>query len=62
MRIARNRLAGDPPDVTISPRMGHLRLPDFHRAKEGIEEGYRAVERAAHGLALLVEAESRTDR
>jgi NTE family protein len=33
--------------------LARLRLLDFHRAKEAIEEGYRAVERVAHDLALL---------
>jgi hypothetical protein len=28
-------------------------LLDFHRAKEAIEEGRRAVERVAHTLSLL---------
>ena len=44
-RITRARLAGDPPDVTISPRMGGLGWFDFHRAKEAIELGARATER-----------------
>ncbi|MDR3419622.1 MAG: patatin-like phospholipase RssA [Nevskia sp.] len=53
VRIARSRMAGEPPDVVIAPRLARLRLVDFHRAKEAIEEGHRAVERAAHNLALL---------
>lgn len=55
VRIARSRMAGDPPDVIVAPRLAHLRLLDFHRAREGIEEGHRAVERVAHTLALLNE-------
>jgi NTE family protein len=55
VRVARSRLAGEPPDVIVTPRMAHLRLMDFHRAKEAIDEGYRAVERAAHSLTLLNE-------
>jgi NTE family protein len=50
VRIARSRLAGDPPDVIIAPRLAHLHLLDFHRAKEAIEEGRRAVERVAHAI------------
>ena len=50
VRIARSRMAGDPPDVVVAPRLAHLRLLDFHRAKEAIEEGHRAVERVAHTL------------
>ena len=53
VRMARSRLAGEPPEVTIAPRLAQLRLLDFHRAKEAIDEGYRAVERAAHNLSVL---------
>jgi len=52
-RIARSRLAGDPPDITVTPRLAHLRLLDYHRAKEAIEEGLAAVERVSHSLAEL---------
>lgn len=45
-RIARSRLAGEPPDVSINPRVGHIGLLDFHRADELIELGEAAVERA----------------
>ncbi len=44
-RITRSRLAGDPPDVTINPKIGHIGWFDFHRAKEAIEAGARAAER-----------------
>jgi NTE family protein len=44
-RITRARLAGDPADVTINPRMGHVGWFDFHRASEAIEVGARAAER-----------------
>jgi NTE family protein len=56
VRIARSRMAGEPPDVLVAPRLAHLRLLDFHRAKEAIEEGRRAVERVAHTLAQLQQA------
>jgi NTE family protein len=45
-RITRARLAGDPPDATIVPRLGHIGWFDFHRALEAIEAGARATERA----------------
>lgn len=45
-RITRARLAGDPADVTINPRMGHVGWFDFHRATEAMEVGARAAERA----------------
>ena len=47
-RITRARLAGDPPDVMISPRLGHVGWFDFHRAQEAIEVGAR-VDRARAG-------------
>jgi len=45
-RLSRSRLAGDPPDVSISPRVGHIGLMEFHRAAELIEEGELAFEQA----------------
>jgi NTE family protein len=53
VRIARSRMAGEPPEVVVAPRLARLRLLDFHRAKEAIEEGHRAVQRVAHSLAVL---------
>jgi NTE family protein len=52
-RITRARLAGDPPDVMISPRLRDIALIDFHRASEAIERGAEAAERA---LAPIEEA------
>jgi NTE family protein len=45
-RITRARLAGDPPDLLISPRVGQIGWFDFHRADELIAHGIRAAERA----------------
>jgi NTE family protein len=45
MRIARSRLAGEPADVLLAPRLGHLALMDYHRGVEAIEEGRAAVSR-----------------
>jgi NTE family protein len=44
-RLTRSRLAGDPPDVHITPRVGHIGLLEFDRAEELIGEGELAVER-----------------
>jgi NTE family protein len=44
-RIARSRLAGDPPDIVISPRLPAFGLFDFHRAEELIEYGVAAAKR-----------------
>lgn len=43
-RLTRSRLAGDPPDVHITPRVGHIGLLEFERAEEAIREGENAVE------------------
>jgi len=50
-RISRSRLAGDPPDVQIMPRLGHIGLLEFDRASDAIDEGGAAVERAVPDLA-----------
>ncbi len=49
-RITRARLAGDPPDILISPRISGTALFDFHRAAETIEHGRRAAERAIESI------------
>ncbi|WP_333822790.1 patatin-like phospholipase family protein [Pinisolibacter sp.] len=53
-RITRSRLAGDPPDVTIAPRLGHIGLFDFHRADEAIDIGATATDRAVADIRSLV--------
>ena len=42
-RITRARMAGDPPDVVLAPRLAHLGLMDFDRAGEGIAAGMDCV-------------------
>lgn len=53
VRITRSRMAGDPPDVLLTPRLSHIELMDFHRAEEAIEEGRAEVERKAQQLEYL---------
>jgi NTE family protein len=55
-RITRARLAGDPPDVLISPRLGALGWFDFHRAGEAIAIGAEAAERAIGSVSEAVTA------
>ena len=50
-RLTRMRLAGDPPDVHITPRIGHVGWLDFHRAAESIAVGQAATERAIDSIA-----------
>jgi NTE family protein len=47
-RIGRSRMAGDPPELLITPRLQDFGLLDFDRADEAILAGRRAV---AHALA-----------
>jgi NTE family protein len=53
-RIARSRLAGDPPDVMIAPKLSPIGLFEFHRAQECIEIGKQAAERALPDLFELM--------
>ncbi len=54
-RLARSRLAGDPPDVMITPRAGQIGIFDFDKAKESIEIGRDAVDKALPYLEEAVE-------
>lgn len=49
-RISRSRLAGEPPDVHITPKLGSIGLFEFDRADEIIAEGEAAVERVLPDL------------
>jgi NTE family protein len=50
-RLTRMRLAGDPPDVHITPRIGHVGWLDFHRAAEAIDIGHAATEKAIDSIS-----------
>ena len=52
-RITRSRLAGDPADVLLSPRLPHIGMLEFHRAAEAIEEGEACVQRALAEIGRL---------
>lgn len=54
VRIARSRLAGEPADLLISPRVSQLGLMDYHRADEAIAEGVAAVARVRPLLRELL--------
>jgi NTE family protein len=59
-RIARSRLAGDPPDIMVAPKLAKLGLFEFHRAQECITLGRQATERALPDiLELLQESQPR---
>ena len=54
-RIARSRMAGDPPDAVIAPRVGDLSLFDFHRADEMIARGENATKRVLDEIQREIE-------
>ena len=49
-RITRSRMAGDPPDIILSPRLSHFGLMEFDRGSQAIEEGRACVERMRSSL------------
>ncbi len=53
-RITRSRMAGDPPDIIITPRLSQLGLMEFDRAALAIEEGRLAVRRMHPALESLL--------
>jgi NTE family protein len=53
-RIARSRLAGDPPDVMIAPKLSPVGLFEFHRAAESIDLGRQATERMLPDILDMV--------
>jgi len=55
-RITRARLAGDPPDVLISPRLGQIGWFDFHRGGEAIGTGAEAAEKSINAINEAVAA------
>ncbi|MEK7736436.1 MAG: patatin-like phospholipase RssA [Pseudomonadota bacterium] len=56
VRIARSRLAGEPADVVLSPRLAQLGLMDYHRGSEAIAEGRAEVERMWPAIRHALEA------
>jgi NTE family protein len=46
VRITRSRMAGEPADALVTPRLAMLGLMDFHRAQDSITEGRRALTRS----------------
>jgi NTE family protein len=55
-RITRARLAGDPADIMISPRLGDIGMFDFHRAEEAIRIGAETAARSIETIAQAIEA------
>ncbi len=48
--------AGDPADIMIGPRLGHIGMFEFHRAEEAIRLGAEPAERSLDTIAQAIEA------
>jgi NTE family protein len=55
-RITRSRMAGEPPDIHITPRLSHVGLMEFDRADESIGEGREATRREREEILKLTRA------
>lgn len=53
-RITRSRMAGDPPDIILSPKLSHIGLLELYRANEAIEEGRNCVQRKLSELEYVL--------
>ncbi len=53
-RITRSRMAGDPPDMVLAPRLSYIGLMEFYRAREAIQEGRECVRRMLPEICHLV--------
>lgn len=53
-RITRSRMAGDPPDVLLNPKLSHIGLLEFYRASEAVEEGRKCVTRLASEIQYVL--------
>jgi NTE family protein len=56
-RITRSRMAGDPPDIMLRPKLADIGLLEFYRAQEAIEEGKECVRRMNSELQHVLESD-----
>lgn len=54
-KITRSRMAGDPPEILLAPRLENIGLLEFFRAEEAIKEGRSTVERMQAEIHSLLE-------
>lgn len=55
-RITRSRLAGDPPDILIDPKLTDIGLFEFDRAADAISIGYESTHRALSDIQSQITA------
>jgi NTE family protein len=54
VRITQSRLAGEPADVLVRPRLSGIAAMDFHRAAVAVTEGERAAQQAVPWIKELL--------
>ncbi len=54
-KITRSRMAGDPPEILLSPRLENIGLLEFFRAEEASKEGRKTVERLQAEITSLLD-------
>lgn len=57
-RITRSRMAGDPPDILLTPKLSHIGLLEFYRAQEAIKEGEECVQRMLPEIKHILNLDS----
>ena len=57
-RISRARLAGDPPDLSLQPRVRDIGLSEFFRAEEAIALGYEATHSRIAEIRRMTETQA----
>lgn len=57
-RITRSRMAGDPPEIYLSPRIGHIGMFEFDEAESTIAAGRECVQEARSQLQRFIEIKS----
>lgn len=55
-RITRSRMAGDPPDILLSPKLSEIGMLELYRAKEAIAEGKKSVQRMSDEINRMLGA------
>lgn len=56
-RITRSRMAGEPADITLSPRLGHIGFLEFSRGRDAIAEGRAVVDRMLPEIEYVLKME-----
>ncbi|HEX8905082.1 MAG TPA: patatin-like phospholipase family protein, partial [Longimicrobiaceae bacterium] len=57
-RISRSRLAADPPDLLVAPRVAHLSMLEFTGGGPTVDEGCRVARRVIPALKRLLRREA----